>query len=117
MFLSQLVILFLGYFQFVCSTSSAFVNRANNSKFSFNTVSNKLEMTDSNKKGTTPVNPPQQPPCPHPFSELPGDPSLILVTNLDLGDKKLEIMKQCSKAISTATGKPESYIGTFIWLP
>jgi hypothetical protein len=26
-------------------------------------------------------------------------------------------MKQCSKAISTATGKPESYIGTFIWLP
>ncbi len=28
----------------------------------------------------------------HP-STLPGDPSLNLVTNVDLGDKKLEIMK------------------------
>jgi hypothetical protein len=37
-----------------------------------------------------------QPPCqvsPHPFTMLPGDPSLILTTNVDLGDKKLEIMK------------------------
>lgn len=35
-------------------------------------------------------------PCassPHPFTMLPGDPSLILTTNVDLGDKKLEIMK------------------------
>lgn len=30
---------------------------------------------------------------PHPFCQLPGDPSLILTTNLDLGDKKLELMK------------------------
>lgn len=30
---------------------------------------------------------------PHPFCQLPGDPSLILTTNVDLGDKKLEIMK------------------------
>jgi phenylpyruvate tautomerase len=52
-------------------------------------------------------------PCVHP-SELPGDPSLILVTNLDLGDKKLEVMKKCSKAISEATGKPEAYIGVCI---
>lgn len=29
----------------------------------------------------------------HPFCQLPGDPSLILTTNVDLGDKKLEIMK------------------------
>jgi hypothetical protein len=50
--------------------------------------------------------------CSHPFSQLPGDPSLLLVTNLDLGPKKLDIMKACSKAISAATGKPESYIGT-----
>eukprot|EP00531_Pseudo-nitzschia_arenysensis_P011785 CAMPEP_0116149514 /NCGR_PEP_ID=MMETSP0329-20121206/19003_1 /TAXON_ID=697910 /ORGANISM="Pseudo-nitzschia arenysensis, Strain B593" /LENGTH=67 /DNA_ID=CAMNT_0003645863 /DNA_START=96 /DNA_END=296 /DNA_ORIENTATION=+ len=48
-------------------------------------------------------------PCVHP-SELPGDPSLVLVTNLDLGDKKLEVMKKCSKAISEVTGKPEAYI-------
>jgi len=31
--------------------------------------------------------------APHPFTMLPGDPSLILHTNVDLGDKKLEIMK------------------------
>lgn len=29
----------------------------------------------------------------HPFCLLPGDPSLILTTNVDLGDKKMEIMK------------------------
>jgi hypothetical protein len=29
----------------------------------------------------------------HPFCDLPGDPSLILTTNIDLGDKKIEIMK------------------------
>ena len=28
-----------------------------------------------------------------PICKLPGDPSLYLVTNVDLGDKKLEIMK------------------------
>ena len=49
----------------------------------------------------------------HP-SELPGDPSLVLVTNLNLGDKKLDVMKKCSKAISEATGKPEAYIGVSI---
>lgn len=49
--------------------------------------------------------------CP---STLPGDPSLTLITNADLGDKKLEIMKACSKAIQAATGKPESYIAVSI---
>ena len=29
----------------------------------------------------------------HPFCDLPGDPSLILTTNVDLGAKKLDIMK------------------------
>ena len=29
----------------------------------------------------------------HPFCDLPGDPSLIIVTNVDLGDKKLDVMK------------------------
>jgi hypothetical protein len=49
---------------------------------------------------------------PHPFSLLPGDPSLILTTNIDLGNKKMEIMKACSKAIVKHTGKPEQYVGT-----
>ena len=37
----------------------------------------------------------EEPPCMglHPFNTLPGDPSLHLVTNVDLGDKKMEIMK------------------------
>jgi hypothetical protein len=29
----------------------------------------------------------------HPFCDLPGDPSLILTTNIDLGERKMEIMK------------------------
>jgi hypothetical protein len=29
----------------------------------------------------------------HPFCNLPGDPSLILTTNVDLGSSKLDIMK------------------------
>lgn len=29
----------------------------------------------------------------HPFCDLPGDPSLILTTNVDLGIKKMAIMK------------------------
>jgi len=49
----------------------------------------------------------------HPFCSLPGDPSLILTTNVDLGDKKMDIMKSISKAMSAHTGKPESYIGTY----
>lgn len=55
----------------------------------------------------------QWPPTGHP-SDLPGDPSLILTTNVNLGDKKMDIMKACSKAISAATGKPESYIAVCI---
>ena len=66
--------------------------------------------SDANKN-----NPCQQqwPPAGHP-STLPGDPSLILTTNVDLGDKKMDIMKACSKAISAATGKPESYIAVAV---
>lgn len=51
---------------------------------------------------------------PHPFCSLPGDPSLILTTNVDLGDKKMEIMKACSKAIAKHTGKPESFVAVNI---
>jgi hypothetical protein len=45
---------------------------------------------------------------------LPGDPSLNLVTNINLGDKKLDFMKACSKAIQAATGKPEAYIAVSV---
>jgi hypothetical protein len=45
------------------------------------------------------------------LTEHPGDPSLFLTTNVDLGERKLEVMKACSKAIADHTGKPESYVG------
>ena len=41
-------------------------------------------------------------------------PILNLETNVDLGDKKLDVMKGCSKAISLVTGKPEQYIAVSI---
>eukprot|EP00586_Coscinodiscus_wailesii_P016823 CAMPEP_0172507592 /NCGR_PEP_ID=MMETSP1066-20121228/204922_1 /TAXON_ID=671091 /ORGANISM="Coscinodiscus wailesii, Strain CCMP2513" /LENGTH=129 /DNA_ID=CAMNT_0013285185 /DNA_START=175 /DNA_END=564 /DNA_ORIENTATION=+ len=43
-----------------------------------------------------------------------GDPSLILTTNLDLGDQKLDAMKAISEAISKHSGKPETYIAVAI---
>jgi hypothetical protein len=48
------------------------------------------------------------------FCDLPGDPSLILTTNVNLGEQKLGVMKLCSKAIAEHTGKPESYVGKFV---
>ena len=83
----------------------AFISSARSTK-----VTGVKMSSDANKN-----NPCQQqwPPAGHP-STLPGDPSLILTTNVDLGDKKMEIMKACSKAISAATGKPESYIAVCV---
>eukprot|EP00985_Skeletonema_marinoi_P027439 scaffold22503_cov108-Skeletonema_marinoi.AAC.2 len=46
----------------------------------------------------------------HPHCDLPGDPSLILQTNVDLGDKKAEIMKELSALVAKSLGKPESYV-------
>jgi hypothetical protein len=36
-----------------------------------------------------------------PMCELPGDPSLLLTTNVDLKDKKLEIMKSTVHGLET----------------
>ena len=47
----------------------------------------------------------------HPHCDLPGDPSLILTTNIDLGDKKAEILKELSALVAQSLGKPESYVG------
>lgn len=48
------------------------------------------------------------------FSHLPGDPAVVLFTNVSLGDKKMEFMKSLSKAIVASTGKPESYIAVCV---
>jgi phenylpyruvate tautomerase PptA (4-oxalocrotonate tautomerase family) len=50
----------------------------------------------------------------HPHCDLPGDPSLILTTNVDLGDKKGEILKTLSALVASSTGKPESYVAVCI---
>jgi len=47
------------------------------------------------------------------MSKLPGDPSLTLITNIDLGTNKISIMKACSKAIVKVTGKPEQWVGEY----
>ncbi|KAL7573597.1 hypothetical protein ACA910_008731 [Epithemia clementina (nom. ined.)] len=79
-----------------------------------------IEMEDAakNDNGTPPSNHgqvvPEQSQERHPFCDLPGDPSLLLTTNVDLGSKKLEIMKAMSKAIASSTGKPESYVAVSI---
>ncbi len=48
---------------------------------------------------------------PHPYCDLPGDPSLILNTNVDLGSDKPEILKKLSALVASSLGKPESYVG------
>lgn len=52
----------------------------------------------------------------HPHCDLPGDPSLILTTNVDLGDAKKDLLKTLSALVAASTGKPESYVGEFILL-
>lgn len=39
-----------------------------------------------------------------------GDPSLILTTNVKMGDKKKAFLAAASKAIAKGLGKPESYV-------
>jgi len=50
----------------------------------------------------------------HPHCDLPGDPSLVLTTNVDLGDDKGEILKQLSALVAKSTGKPESYVAVCV---
>ena len=38
----------------------------------------------------------------HPFCDLPGDPSMHIVTNVDLADKKLDIMKGETRKVQTS---------------
>lgn len=44
---------------------------------------------------------------------LPGDPSLILSTNVVIGDK-LAFMKSTSKLIASALSKPETYVAVCV---
>eukprot|EP00892_Ulva_mutabilis_P004291 jgi/Ulvmu1/2233/UM013_0080.1 len=53
-------------------------------------------------------------PCTTPLSQLPGDPSLIVHTNVDLGDKKTGFMTAASAAIAQCLGKPETYVSVCV---
>jgi phenylpyruvate tautomerase PptA (4-oxalocrotonate tautomerase family) len=46
--------------------------------------------------------------------KLPGDPSLVLHTNVQLKDKA-SFLKAASKAVVMATGKPESYVAVAVY--
>ena len=46
-------------------------------------------------------------------STLPGDPSLVLTTNVKISSK-VEFMQACSKAIASCLSKPESYVAVCV---
>jgi phenylpyruvate tautomerase len=43
-----------------------------------------------------------------------GDPSIVLHTNVKMGDKKVAFMTAVSKAIASSLGKPESYVAVCV---
>lgn len=45
-----------------------------------------------------------------PLCKLPGDPSLVVFTNVSLGDQKTKFMKAASEAVASSLSKPESYV-------
>jgi hypothetical protein len=65
--------------------------------------------TTDNHNQSSPNN--EQQPQRHPHCDLPGDPSLILTTNVNLGDDKGAILKELSSLVAKVTKKPESYVG------
>jgi hypothetical protein len=71
---TRIVVLIAASLLIVSSSSFALVSRKH---------SKATKMSPRNEDTTTP----------HPFCQLPGDPSLILTTNVDLGDNKLPLMK------------------------
>ena len=44
------------------------------------------------------------------LSKLPGDPSLVIHTNVKMGDKKKEFMAAASKAVAQCLQKPENFV-------
>lgn len=53
-------------------------------------------------------------PCNPSLQQLPGDPSLIVYTNVDMGDKKNAFMVDASAAVAECLGKPESYVSVCV---
>lgn len=96
----RILLLWMAFSLLSCLANSFVVNSGRSSKLLRLAASTSTKMSNSNE--------------PHPFCSLPGDPSLLLTTNVSLGDKKLEIMKTISKAMAKHTGKPESYIAVSI---
>lgn len=53
-------------------------------------------------------------PCNPSLQQLPGDPSLIVYTSVDMGDKKNAFMVDASAAVAECLGKPESYVSVCV---
>lgn len=49
-----------------------------------------------------------------PICQEPGDPSLTVITNADIGEGKKALLKGISDAIIASTGKPESYVAAAV---
>jgi hypothetical protein len=75
MLLQQIVVLFaLGFINFCTFSATAFVPiilTTNNNKYSMHNI-----LSDKSSSAETPNTTLPPAPCPHPFSELPGDVSL-----------------------------------------
>eukprot|EP00808_Paulinella_micropora_P028795 g36353.t1 len=52
--------------------------------------------------------------CADAMSQLPGDPSIVLHVNVDLGKDKLAVMQAISKAIATCFSKPENFVAVLV---
>lgn len=77
---------------------SGYLAGATSQSTSYNTAPRSTAFIRSfnSKRGSSKISRKMAAPTPPPgtnFCDLPGDPSLILTTNVDLGDKKMEIMK------------------------
>ena len=59
--------------------------------------------------GSTPAQP-----CTGSLAHLPGDPGLMVFTNVDLGGKKREVMKHLSSSVASCLGKPESFVAVMV---
>ena len=88
-FLSSLLVLLITGTSFTLQLAASFLLNSNNSAFNRNVL---VPRNIMNSQGCDDMSG-------HP-STLPGDPSLNLVTNVDLGDKKLEVMKGIQYSVS-----------------
>lgn len=53
-------------------------------------------------------------PCNTSLQQMPGDPSLVVHTNVDMGDRKNAFMVDASAAVAQCLGKPEAFVSVCV---